>query len=73
MGSIWFDEKEQQLLTERYELAVGRVREILQEQTVPADFVSYFHRTARFILLCDEVKERLFCLPLIRCGLNCPP
>ncbi len=59
MGSIWFDEEERALLNERYELAVGRVREILQEQTVPADFVSYFHRTAEFILLCDEVKTRL--------------
>ena len=59
MGSIWFGEEEERLLRERYELAAGRVREILQEQTLPADFVSYFHRTARFILLCDEVKNRL--------------
>lgn len=59
MGSIWFDEEERRLLDERYELAIGRVREILQEQTVPADFVSYFHRTAQFLLLCDDVKKRL--------------
>ena len=59
MENIWFDEDEKALLDERYELAVGRVREILQEQTVPADFVSYFHSAARFILLCDEVKTRL--------------
>ena len=59
MESIWFGKEEERLLRERYELAAGRVREILQEQTVPADFVSYFHRTARFILLCDEVKNRL--------------
>ena len=59
MGNIWFTEYEKALLDERYELAVGRVREILQEQTVPADFVSYFHSVARFILLCDGVKNRL--------------
>ena len=59
MGSIWYSEEEEQLLRERYELAIGRVREILQEQTVPADFVSYFHKTAGFLLLCDDVKNRL--------------
>ena len=59
MGSIWFDKEQGQLLDERYELAMGRVKEILQEQTVPADFVSYFHDTARFLLLCDDVKKRL--------------
>ena len=59
MGSIWFDETEGRLLEERYDLAIGRIREILQEQAVPADFISYFHDTARFILLCDEVKQRL--------------
>ena len=59
MNSIWFSEAQRHVLDERYELAVGRVREILQEQSVPADFVSYFHETARFLLLCDEVKTRL--------------
>lgn len=59
MEWIWFDEEERALLNERYGLAVGRVREILQEQSVPADFVSYFRRTAQFILLCDDVRERL--------------
>ncbi|MBP3872393.1 MAG: aminopeptidase [Lachnospiraceae bacterium] len=59
MGSIWFDEDEGNLLKERYDLALCRIREILQERSVPADFVSYFHSTARFILLCCEVKERL--------------
>ena len=59
MGNIWFGEEEGQLLEERYTLAIGRVREILQEQTVPADFVSYFHKTAGFLLLCDDVKNRL--------------
>lgn len=59
MDSIWFDEAQGRLLKERYELAIGRVREILQEQAVPADFVSYFQDTAGFILLCDDVKRRL--------------
>ncbi len=59
MRSVWFDEEEKELLNERYDLAMGRVREIMQEPAVPADFVSYFRRTAEFIVLCDEVKERL--------------
>ncbi|HCI74021.1 MAG TPA: leucyl aminopeptidase, partial [Lachnospiraceae bacterium] len=59
MACIWFDEEERQVLNERYSLAISRVREIAQEQHVPADFVSYFHRTAKFLLLCDEVKTRL--------------
>jgi len=59
MGNIWFEEEEGQLLEERYTLAISRVKEILQEQRVPADFVSYFHETARFLLLCDEVKTCL--------------
>ena len=59
MGNIWFEEEEGQFLEERYTLAISRVKEILQEQRVPADFVSYFHETARFLLLCDEVKTCL--------------
>ena len=59
MIQIWVDEEDRAILNERYDLAAGRVREILQEQLVPADFVSYFHRTAQFVLLCDEVKSRL--------------
>ncbi len=59
MISVWFNEDEKELLNERYDLAMGRVREIMQELAVPADFVSYFRRSAEFIVLCDEVRDRL--------------
>ena len=32
MGSIWFDETEGRLLEERYDLAIGRIREILRNR-----------------------------------------
>ncbi len=59
MKCVWFDEDEKELLNERYDLAVGRVREITQELNVPADFVSFFKNVGDFLLLCDEVRSRL--------------
>ena len=47
------------LTKERYELAIGRIREIaLQdiEETAP-DFAAYFRETARFLVKMDEVLE----------------
>ena len=59
MGSIWVEEKDWEVLNERYDLAVGRVREIAQEPEVPACFVSYVRRTAEFLLLMDDIKTKL--------------
>ena len=44
---------------ERYELAVGRIREMIGETSVEERFRDYFDRTAAFLLLVDEVKEAL--------------
>ncbi len=59
MKDIWYSLEEKEILNERYDLAMSRISEIAQEQAVPADFVSYFKRTAQFLMLCDEVKGRL--------------
>ena len=59
MGSIWVKEEDRAILNERYDLAVGRVREIEQEPEVPACFVSYVRKTAQFILLMDDIKTKL--------------
>ena len=59
MGSIWVKEEDRAILNERYDLAIGRVREIAQEPEVPARFVSYVKKTAEFLLLMDDVKAKL--------------
>ncbi len=50
------EEKEEQ---ERYDLAVGRIREIRDEQTVAEVFRDYFCKVSDFILLIDSVRSRL--------------
>ena len=50
---------ERAILKERYDLAMGRVREIEQEPEVPACFVSYVRRNARFLMQMDEIRARL--------------
>ncbi len=44
---------------ERYDLAIGRIREIKDEQTVSEVFREYFQDVAGFILLIDDVRTRL--------------
>ncbi len=44
---------------ERYDLAIGRIREIKDEQTVAEVFQDYFRNAAGFILLIDDVRTRL--------------
>ena len=43
-------EKTDQILKERYELSLGRIREIEREQAAAPAFVDYFQRTAGFLL-----------------------
>ena len=59
MGNIWIDKEGRKTLEERYDLAMGRIREIEQEPEVPACFVSYVRKTAAFLLLVDDVKTKL--------------
>lgn len=44
------------MIEERYGLAVGRIREMKNEDTVGAAFREYFHKTAEFVLMIDEVR-----------------
>lgn len=42
---------------ERYELSMGRIREIKDEHTVPEEFEDYFQKTAEFIGMIEEVEK----------------
>ena len=44
---------------ERYELAIGRIREIVTEQTVEVRFRDYFRKVADFIIMIDELRDKL--------------
>ena len=44
------------MVDERYVLAVGRIREMKNEDTVEAPFLEFFHKMAEFVLMIDEVK-----------------
>lgn len=47
------------MIEERYELAVGRIREIRTEQTVDGAFRDYFQKLADFVIMIDELKNVL--------------
>ena len=53
------DMMENEIVNERYELAIARCREILKEDFVSEKYRDYFVRTAEFILLIDEVYTSL--------------
>lgn len=44
------------MIDERYGLAVGRIREMKDEDTVEASFREFFRKMAEFVLMIDEVK-----------------
>lgn len=44
------------MIEERYGLAVGRIREMKNEDTVGVPFREFFHKMAEFVLMVDEVK-----------------
>ena len=48
-----------EILTERYELSCGRIREIAAIQDVAQEYQEYFHKTAGFILQVAEVYQNL--------------
>ena len=52
-------EKTDQILKERYELSLGRIREIEREQAAAPAFVDYFQRTAGFLLEVHRVYEEI--------------
>ncbi len=60
-----------ELIKERYELAIGRIREIAKGDAteVSASFADYFKESATFLMQVDEVfvaatRGDLFCIPL---------
>ena len=57
--TVWADENSLALLEERYELAVSRIREIARDGAETEGFSDFFACTARFLLLLDDVKEKL--------------
>lgn len=44
---------------ERYELAIGRIKEMAEERTVDAGFRDYFRKVADFIIMIDKVRGML--------------
>ncbi len=50
-------EQEMTFMKERYELCVGRIREIAKVQEVPEKYQSYFQKEAEFILSTVEMSE----------------
>ncbi|MCD8153251.1 MAG: aminopeptidase [Clostridiales bacterium] len=51
------DDRLDDIMRERYELASGRVREIVTEETVPEPFGCFFRETAAFLQKTMEVME----------------
>ena len=47
------------MLQERYELAIGRIEEMKDEQTVSEPFCSFFHHVSDFILLIDKLNKSI--------------
>lgn len=45
-----------EMIDERYGLALGRIREMKNEDTVEAPFREFFHKMAEFVLMIDEVE-----------------
>ncbi len=52
------NEKEE-ILKERYDLAMERIYSVTTEQTVQAPYYDYFRRTAKFLIQMEELKEKL--------------
>ncbi len=57
-------------MKERYELTIARIREIVNEKTVAAEYCDYFCHVARFILEIDAIKNRLQNKPNHVCTLD---
>ena len=52
------ENKLDELLKERYELAKGRLSEICTETVVEEKFLDFFHKEAAFLLKTGEILER---------------
>ncbi len=47
------------MVEERYKLSIARIREILKEESVSLKFRDYFRKTSMFLLMIDELKEKI--------------
>ena len=47
------------ILQERYDLAIGRIRELREEESIDAPWRDYFQKTAAFIVYMDGIRESL--------------
>ena len=55
-------------MNERYELAIERIRAIVNEDTVNEKYRNYFQSVAKFILDIDTIKKRLETKPNVACS-----
>lgn len=47
------------MVEERYKLSIARIREMLKEESVSLKFRDYFRKTSMFLLMLDELKEKI--------------
>ena len=47
------------MIEERYELAISRIREMETEETVAGPYQDYFHKMAEYVRMIDEVRASL--------------
>lgn len=47
------------MVEERYKLSIARIREILKEESVSLKFRDYFRKTSMFLLMIDELREKI--------------
>lgn len=47
------------MIRERYDLAIGRMKEMKEEQTVLEPFCSFFHAVSDFLLMIDELRQEM--------------
>lgn len=57
-------------IQERYELTIERIRSIADEESVNAAFRDYFRRTAEFLLLIYQVRNRLNKTHYLQCQME---
>ena len=44
------------ILQKRYDLAIGRIRELREEKSIEAPWRDYFQKTAAFIVYMDGIR-----------------
>lgn len=57
-------------IQERYELTIERIRSIADEESVDASFRAFFRRTAEFLLLIYQVRNRLNKTHYLQCQME---